>query len=175
MGFQIEPLDNRHDRAAFSCGDDDLDRYLQKQAGQDVKKRVAVVFVASPDGKTIAGFYTLSAHMLHLNDLPEEVAKRLPKYPNVPVTLLGRLARSKDFPGQGVGELLLMDALRRALNGSKIVASAAVVVDAKNNYARKFYEDHDFVQLPLQPMRLYYPMQTIAGLAGLFSADTPKK
>jgi predicted GNAT family N-acyltransferase len=171
LDFKIEPLNDHHDRAAFSCGDDDLDRYLQKQAGQDVKKRVAAVFVASVDGKTIAGFYTLSAHMLHLNDVPMEAAKKLPKYPNVPATLLGRLARSKNLPKQGLGEFLLMDALRKALDGSRTIASAAVVVDAKSEAAREFYEDYDFIRLPQQPMRLYYPMHTIAKL---FPADAPE-
>ena len=106
--YRIEPLGDQHDRAAFSCGVEVLDRYLQKQAGQDVSRRVAAAFVITPDGKTIAGFYTLSAHLVNLADLPESVAKRLPRYPNVPATLLGRLAVSENFRGQGIGELLLL-------------------------------------------------------------------
>jgi len=149
---------------AFSCGVGELDRYLQKQASQDLKKRVAAVFVATEDGKTIAGYYTLSAHMLNLGDLPEEVAKKLPRYPNVPATLLGRLAVSKQFGDRGLGEFLLMDALRQALAGSQRVASAAVVVDSKNDDARRFYERYDFTPLPSQPMRLFYLMKTIAAL-----------
>src|SRR5437764_12459784 len=86
--FRIEPLHDRHDRAAFSCGVEPLDHYLRTQAGQNLKKRVAAVFVVTPDGKTIAGFYTLSAHMLNLNDLPAGIANKLPKYPHLPTTLL---------------------------------------------------------------------------------------
>jgi ribosomal protein S18 acetylase RimI-like enzyme len=165
--FRIEPLHDRHDRAAFSCGIDTLDHYLRTQAGQNLKKRVAAVFVATPDGKTIAGFYTLSAHLLNLGDLPPEIARKLPKYPHLPTTLLGRLAVSLDFRRPRLGEFLLLDALRRALVGSKHVASAAVVVDAKNEEASAFYRRYDFVPLPSQPTRLFYLMSSIAHLFGL--------
>jgi len=172
INFKIEPLDDGHDRAAFSCNVEDLDHYLRKRAGQDMKKRVAAVFVATADGKTIAGFYALSAHMLNLGELPEEIAKKLPRYPNVPATLLGRLAVSKDWRGRGLGEFLLMAALRQALAGTKHVASAAVVVDAKDAAARQFYEHYDFLPLPSQPARLFYLMKTIAAL---FPAHAPEK
>jgi ribosomal protein S18 acetylase RimI-like enzyme len=162
--YRIEPLHDRHDRPAFSCGVEPLDHYLKTQAGQNLKKRVAAVFVATPDGKTIAGFYTLSAHLLNLGDLPAEIAKKLPKYPHLPTTLLGRLAVNLDCRGQGLGEFLLLDALRRALAGSRQVASAAVVVDAKNEEASAFYRRYDFVPLPAQPTRLFYLMSSIARL-----------
>lgn len=162
--YQIEPLSVKHDRAAFSCGVEALDRYLQKQAGQDISRRVAAAFVITPDGTTIAGFYTLSAHLVNLADLPENVAKKLPRYPNVPATLLGRLAVSENFRGQGIGELLLLDALQRALGNTREVASAVVVVDAKDERARGFYLRHDFIPLPTQPNRLFYPMKAIEKL-----------
>jgi predicted GNAT family N-acyltransferase len=164
LDLRIELLDSRHHRAVFSCAVEELDRYLHKQARQDLSKRVAAVFVATPDGSTVAGYYTLSAHTLNLGDLPEEAAKRLPKYPHVPVTLLGRLAVDTRFRGRKVGEFLLLDALRRALAGTKQVASAAVVVDAKNAEARRFYARYDFISLPSQPMRMFYLMRTIAKL-----------
>lgn len=162
--YRIESLSVKHDRAAFSCGVEALDRYLEKQAGQDVSRRVAAVFVITPDGTTIAGFYTLSAHLVNLADLPERVAKKLPRYPNVPATLLGRLAVSENFRGQGIGELLLLDALQRALGNTREVASAVVVVDAKDERARGFYLRHDFIPLPTQPNRLFHPMKTIEKL-----------
>jgi ribosomal protein S18 acetylase RimI-like enzyme len=162
--YRIEPLGDKHDRAAFSCGVEALDRYLQRQASQDVSRRVAAAFVITADGTTIAGFYTLSAHLVNLTDLPESVAKRLPRYLNVPATLLGRLAVSENFRGQGIGELLLLDALKRALGNTREVASAVVVVDAKDERARGFYSDHDFIPLPTQPNRLFYPMKTIEKL-----------
>ncbi|HWO40034.1 MAG TPA: GNAT family N-acetyltransferase [Candidatus Acidoferrum sp.] len=162
--YRIEPLSVKHDRAVFSCGVEPLDRYLQQQAGQDIRRRVAAAFVITPDGTTIAGFYTLSAHLVNLADLPDNVAKRLPRYPNVPATLLGRLAVSENFRGQGIGALLLLDALRRAFGNTREVASAVVVVDAKDERARGFYLRHDFIPLPTQPHRLFYPMKTIEKL-----------
>ena len=124
--YRIEPLGEQHNRAAFSCGVEALDRYLQRQAGQDISKHVAAAFVITPDGETITGFYTLSAHVVSLGDLPDNVAKKLPRYPNVPATLLGRLAVSTDFRGEGIGELLLLDAFKRVLVNAREVASAAL-------------------------------------------------
>lgn len=162
--FRVEPLGRAHDRAAFSCGIEPLDNYLQKQAGQDVAKRVAVCFVLTPDGKTVAGYYTLSQYSVDLVKLPEEIAKKLPKYPEVPTTLLGRLAVSQTFRGQKLGEFLLMDALYRCLLQSKQIASAAVIVDAKDEAAKPFYEHFEFVPLPDIPLRLFLPMRTIENL-----------
>jgi GNAT superfamily N-acetyltransferase len=162
--YRIEPLADKHQREAFSCGVEALDRYLQRQAGQDVAKRVAAAFVITPDGETVAGFYTLSAHTVNLGDLPDRVAKKLPRYPNIPATLLGRLAVSLEFRGQGIGELLLLDAFQRVLATTREVASAVVVVDAKAERAREFYLRHDFIPLPYQPNRLFYPVRTIEKL-----------
>jgi predicted GNAT family N-acyltransferase len=129
-----------------------------------VAKRVAAAFVVTPDGATIAGFYTLSAHVVKLADLPTNIKKKLSRYPNVPATLLGRLAVSGGFRGQGVGELLLLDALKRVLLHSREIASAVVVVDAKEERARDFYLRHDFIPLPTQPNRLFHPVKTIEKL-----------
>jgi ribosomal protein S18 acetylase RimI-like enzyme len=164
--YRIVPLADKHDRAAFSCGVEAFDRYLQRQAGQDVSKHVAAAFVITPDGETIAGFYTLSAHVLNLGDLPDNVAKKLPRYPNVPATLLGRLAVSIVFRGRGIGELLLLDAFRRVLANTQEVGSAALVVDAKDQRAREFYLRHDFIPLPSQPNRFFYTVKTIEKLFG---------
>jgi predicted GNAT family N-acyltransferase len=166
--FVIEPLGARHDRAAFSCGNQQMDSYLQRQAGQDLKKRAAVPFVITPDQKTIAGFYTLSQYAVDLGELPEEISKKMPRYPMVSATLLGRLAVSERFRGQRLGERLLMDALHRALQSSKQIASAAVVVDAKDNQAAAFYRKYGFIDLPKIEKRLFLPMATIAQL---FSED----
>jgi GNAT superfamily N-acetyltransferase len=160
----MERLGEKHNRAAFSCGVEALDRYLWKQASQDVAKKVAAAFVITPDGEAIAGFYTLSAHVVKLGDLPLNVARKLPRYPNVPATLLGRLAVSRDFRGHGIGELLLLDALKRALLNTREIASAVVVVDAKDDRAREFYLRHDFIPLPSQPNRLFYLIKTIEKL-----------
>ncbi len=165
--FRFEPLDkSKHDRAAFSCEHEALNRYVKEQAGQEIKKRVAAVYVLTPDGRTIAGYYTLSQYSIDAGELSAEMAKRLrvPRYDNLPATLLGRLARSTEFKGSGIGELLLMDALKRTLNHSKNIASLAVVVDAKDQKARAFYEAYGFIDVPDHPSRLFIPMQTIAEL-----------
>jgi len=162
--YRTEPLRSQHKRTDFSCGVEPLDRYLQRQAGQDISKRVAAVFVLTPDGETIAGYYTLSAHVVNLADLPDNIAKKLPRYPNVPATLLGRLAASVNWRGQGVGELLLLDAFRRVLLSTREIASALVVVDAKDETARNFYLHHDFIPLPSQPNRLFYTVNDIEKL-----------
>jgi ribosomal protein S18 acetylase RimI-like enzyme len=164
--LQFDLLGSLHDRAGFSCGVPALDAYLQKQAGQDVRRRVAVAFVATPDGKTIAGYYTLSQYSVELGVLPEELAKKLPQYPLVPATLIGRLAVSVAFRGQGIGELLLMDALYRCLGGSRQVASAAVIVDAKDERAAAFYRKYGFLELPKVEQRLFLPMATIEAFFG---------
>jgi predicted GNAT family N-acyltransferase len=166
--FRFEPLASKHDRAAFSCEHERLDRYLKHQAGQDVRKRVAAVYVLTPDGKTVAGYYTLSQYTVDAGELPLELAQKLrvPKYDRLPATLLGRLARSKEFRGAGLGEILLMDALARALQHSKTIASMAVVVDAKDDKAREFYKSYGFLDLPEHANRLFIPMQTVAELLG---------
>ncbi len=160
--YKIEPLGSLHDRAAFSCGVAALDDYIHRQARQDLERKLAAVFVLTSDGKTIAGFYTLSAHSIQAADLPEELARKLPRFP-LPVTLLGRMAVSRSLHGKRLGEFLLMHALERAWFGSQQVASWAVVVDAKLG-ARDFYLKHDFVPLPMQPDRLFLPMKTIEHL-----------
>ena len=161
----IEPLGPHHDRAAFSSGVSALDRYLRQQASQDLARRAAAVFVLTePSAPAVRGYYTLSAASILLAELPEAIAKRLPKYPHVPVTLLGRLAVDAEAQGRGYGELLLMDALRKSLSASRTVASTAVVVDAKDAAARRFYERYQFILLPESGRRLFLPMRVIAAL-----------
>lgn len=157
--YRIESLEAHHVRAGFSCGVSELDLYLQERAGQDLKRKLAAVFVLTDDSKKIAGFYTLSAHSIAGADLPPELAKGLPRFP-LPVTLLGRMAVAQALQGEELGEYLLLDALNRALHGSRQVASWAVVVDAKAG-ARSFYLKHDFIPLPALPDRLFLPMKTI--------------
>lgn len=164
--FRFEPLGTKHDRAAFCCEHERLNTYLKLQAGQDVRKRVAAVYVLTPDGKTIAGYYTLSQYSIAAGELPEEMAKKLrvPIYDKLPATLLGRLARSAGFKAAGLGEMLLMDALNTASEHSRRIASLAIVVDAKDERAKFFYRRYGFVELPEHPNRLFIPMRTVDDL-----------
>jgi GNAT superfamily N-acetyltransferase len=164
-GFHFEPLGD-HDRAAFSCGVEALDRHLRERASQDARRNVAAPFVLVTGENRIAGYYTLSANIILAEDLPAEIVKKLkwPRYPELPATLIGRLARDKAFRGQGIGEWLVMDALKRAFKASAQVASLAVVVDAKDERARRFYVAHEFLSFPDERKRLYLPMKTIEKL-----------
>jgi predicted GNAT family N-acyltransferase len=157
----IEPLGKNHDRAAFSCGKEPLDRYLQNQAGQASDKNLAAIFILTPDGKQIAGYYTLSSYAVKLDEIPQEIARKLTRMQEIPATLLGRLARSIEFRGKRIGEILLANALKRALQNSEHVASWAVVVDAKDEEAVVFYKRYGFIQFPTKPNRLFLPMKTI--------------
>ncbi len=162
----IEPLGPHHDRAVFSCGEPALDSYLQRQATQDVRRRVARVFVAvgAPPGK-VAGFYSLSATSIEKTGLPPPVAKRLPHYP-VPAAFLGRLAVDRSCQGRGIGETLLLDAVRRVLRASAALAVYAIVVDAKSERALAFYTRYGFIPFVSEPGRLVLPLATFekAGL-----------
>jgi GNAT superfamily N-acetyltransferase len=162
----VEGLCDRHDRAAFSCGNPSLDRYLKEQAGQDVRRRCASPFVLVPasGSPTILGYYTLSSYGVDVGELPVEVAKKLPRYPLIPATLLGRLAVDQRHHGRGIGEFLLLDALHRAHGHAVDVAAAAVIVEAIDPAAARFYQRFGFNPLPSTTSRLFLPMQTIAAL-----------
>lgn len=155
--FRIEPLCADHDRAKFSSGSGELDRYFREQASQDIRRRIATCFVAVslPDGG-VAGFYTLTATSIALNALALQIAKKLPRYPVIPAVLLGRLAVAHSFQGQGLGGVLLADALMRSARAE--LGVFAMVVDAKDGAARRFYEHHGFTSLPGEPLRLCLPI-----------------
>ena len=161
MNLVIEPLGKQHNRAAFSCGVADLDDYLKRRAGQDVRRRIARVFVCTEGGSDVVlGFYTLSALSIDVSSLPEDQARKLPRHP-VPAALIGRLAVDRSAQGRGLGRLLVTDAIQRTLGASEQVAIHAVVVDAKNEAARRFYQAYGFLSLPDQPMRLFLPLRSI--------------
>lgn len=163
--YRIEILSGAHDRSAFYSGVEALDSYIQRQAGQDSRKGVASVYISRTEQAGIViGFYTLSSASIDLKDLPSETSNRLPRYPQVPATLLGRLAVQSAHKGRGLGEFLLLDALARSLQQSARIASAAVVVDAKDEVARRFYQRYGFMSLSDDPRRLFLPMKTVARL-----------
>ncbi|MGI8644037.1 MAG: GNAT family N-acetyltransferase [Thermomicrobiales bacterium] len=165
--FRIEPFSRNLDRSQFACGEDALDRYLQRQAGQDFDRSLTAIFVAvDSDIERVAGFYTLSAQSIGAEQLPAEIARRLPRHP-APVTLLGRLAVDKAYQGQGLGRALLYDALQRAYQIRLQIGSMAVIVDAKHREACAFNERHEFRRLPSQEYRLFILMTTIGRLLEL--------
>ena len=162
--YTFEPLAN-HDRTTFSCGIPELDNHLVHRASQDAKRKVAASFVMVGEGRVI-GYYTLSAYGIRVTELPSDIARKLPKYPLVPATLLGRLAVAKALQGQKLGQVLLMDALHRSWKNTTEVGSVGVVAEAIDEAARKFYLHHEFVPLPEHPRKLFIAMKTIQKLFG---------
>lgn len=158
--LRVEVLGPQHDRSAFDSGAEPLDRYFRLQAGQDARKNMAAPFVLVLPNGAIGGYYTLSATGVNLTDLPAPITRKLPRYPLVPATLLGRLAVDRRHQGKGYGRYLLADALFRAVRSE--IASFAVVVAAKDENARRFYERESFLPFPDQPMKLFRPMSDIA-------------
>lgn len=156
MVSQIVPLGD-HDRAAFSCGVPALDQYLKTQASQDRRSGVAAIYVLA-DGKRILGYYSLAATGIERRAMPDEVTGKMPRYPIIPAYLIGRLAVDISLQGQGYGRGLLADALRRCVRLAVEVAAALVVVDAKDDSARTFYERTEFALFPEEPNRLYVTM-----------------
>jgi ribosomal protein S18 acetylase RimI-like enzyme len=155
--IRIEPLSARHDRSQFSSGSEVLDRYFREQASQDVKRRIATCFVAaSVENQSVVGYYTLTATGIALSAMADAIARKLPRYPVVPAVLLGRLAVDRRYKGQGLGGILLADALMRT--GRAELGVFAMVVDAKDEAAQSFYEHYGFTVLPGEARRLCLPI-----------------
>lgn len=155
--FTIVPLTSEHNRKCFSCGVDALDDYFHKQVSQDMRRRVAACYVAVEieTGK-VAGFYTLSAGSVPLADVPEQLAKRLPRYQAVPVARLGRLAVHMDYRQQRLGAALLWDSMMRSVRSE--LAVFALIIDAKDDQAISFYHHHGFLALGSLPNQMIYPL-----------------
>ena len=156
--YIISAHDGKMDAKAFSCGQSVLDDYIRRYALQDVKRDLARVFVASPedDSTCMAGFFTLSAGSVSCSDLPEKVARKLPRYP-VPVALIGRLAVDQAFQGKGLGSILLADACQKVRRARDTLAVAGIIVEAKNDSAASFYRHFGFTELAGKPDRLLLP------------------
>lgn len=156
-----EALAPRHDRSQFRCGEPELDAYLQTKAAQDIRRKVAAVYVMVErrNPSLIIGYYTLSSFAVETALLPEDLQHRLPRYPLIPATLIGRLARDVRFPG--LGSQLLVDALKRISRHAQQIGSAAVIVDVKNEAVKKFYLRHGFMAFGGTSKRLFLPVKAI--------------
>ena len=164
----IEPLRlDFHRRESFRCGEVTLDRYLQEFAGQEIRRRTASVFVLTPVGDPqILGYYSLSQSSIGLSELPPEVQKKLPRYPKIPATLLGRLAVDRSCHGRRFGEVLLLDSLYRTWTVSQQIAAFAMVVDVLEIQPDPlgFYLSYGFKAFPENPRRLYLPLAEFKNL-----------
>jgi GNAT superfamily N-acetyltransferase len=160
----IEALAERHDRSSFVCGNAALDRHLKAQASQDVRRRISACYVGrAVADEIVVAYYTLSAASILLDALPAALAKRLPRYPTVPAARIGRLAVDRRCRGQGLGGMLLADALGRILRAE--IACYAAVVDAKDEGAAQFYRHHGFIPFAQDARMLFLPLRTVSGLA----------
>jgi len=154
--FTLVRLDATHERHPFHCASPALDQYFRSQITQDVRRHVAVAFVAVSDAGDLAGFYTLSAASIVLGDLPAQAARKLPRYPTVPAVRLGRLAVDTRFAGQGLGGALLVNALARAASAD--IGAYAMTADAKDEAAAAFYRHHGFLAFERQSLVLFRPL-----------------
>lgn len=148
--FIVEPLDPaKHRREEFDCGMSALNDFLRLRARKEMDQGTSACFVIVPesDPHVVAGYYTLSAAVILRSELPDAITKKLPKYHELPTTLLGRLARDGRFRGTGIGDRLMASVLHRAVFASRQVASWAIVTDPKDDKARAFYSAFGFLDL----------------------------
>ncbi len=158
--FVIEKLSSHHDRSAFDCGVEELNDYLKKYSGQHERRGISRTYVAVEEGeKRALGYYSISSGSIAFDTVPEN----LPRHP-VPIALIGRPAVDKSARGHGLGEMLLMHALRSAQRASEVVGIYAVVVDAWDEAAKKFYLKYGFNQLRDDQLHLYLSMKVIKQL-----------
>lgn len=158
--FAIELLSSQHKREAFTCGVEPLDRYFREQVSQDVRRRATACYVVlEVRTNTVAGYYTLAAGSVLLARMPQTLAKKLPRYPDVPVARLGRLAVDQRFRGRKLGAALLWDAIERAARSEVVVYG--MIVDAKDDESVAFYEYHGFMMLDAEARQLVLPLANV--------------
>ncbi len=162
--WTIRRLDKSHDRTTFDCGQAMLNEWIKDRASQFDRRDLSRTFVATRSKEWgVVGYYAISSHRVVHQMLPDDEAKSLPRL-DIPVVLIGRLAVDRSAQGQGVGALLLVDALRRSANISEQIGIRAVEVDAIDDSARSFYLKFGFRPLLDDPRHLFLPMHEIRKL-----------
>ena len=160
--MRIEPLAAHHNRRGFACGESALDDYLQRFARQHAKANLSRTYVAA-EGATVLGFYSLAMAAILKDQLPAVHGARFPRFP-LPIARLARLAVDQSRQGQGLGERLLMDALQRCARLADNIGMIGVIVDAKHERARQWYERYEFERFPDVPLTLWLPIAVIKQL-----------
>jgi predicted GNAT family N-acyltransferase len=165
MSYIAIPLTSAHKKADFICGKPLLDGYLHTQAKQDVKRRLSACFILADETNKVIGYYTLSSASIPRDQLPDAIKNKMPpRYHDLPATLLGRLATDLNSRGQGFGETLLLDALKRSYDiSTKEIGSMAVIVDPIDEDAIRFYAKYGFILLP-DSGKMFMAMETMAQL-----------
>lgn len=166
--FIIEPLDvTRHDRAGFSCGVVQVDNFLQRTANKLSKADHLRVFVMTPGGATIAGFYAINSHAIDYRDLPAALTRNRPGHGSIPAAYISMIGRDRRFHGEGLGSDLLVDCLLRLVRLSETIGLAVVMLDildcgdaVRTKRRGDLYRAFGFQPLPTQPMRMFLPIAT---------------
>jgi GNAT superfamily N-acetyltransferase len=162
--LRIEKLRREHDISAFHSGEEQLDRFLDRYAFSNLRAGGSTTYVALA-GDRIVGFYSLAVGQVSYEDAPERLVQGIARHP-VPVMLLARLAVDLDWQGQRLGAGLLRDALSRTLQAADIVGIRALIVHAKNERARAFYEHFGFQPSPTDPYHLFRLLKDIRAMVG---------
>lgn len=170
--YIIEPFDpERHDRAAFSCGVEQVDNYFQKTANKLAKADNVRLYVMVDTAGTVVGFYALNAHAVQFADLPAKFARTLPSYGNIPAAYISMIGRDQKFSGGGYGCDLLVDALRRIAVAADAIGVAVVMLDvldcgAADRVARRMalYESYGFLSLASNRLRMFLPVSVVRKL-----------
>jgi GNAT superfamily N-acetyltransferase len=153
---KIELYSSSHLYAQFDCGVEALNKYLQSLASPDIKRGMAQVYIAV-DKSIVVGYYSLSPFSILFSELPEKLSKKYPPNKDVPCWLIGKLARSLSVKGQGIGEFLLLDAMKRIKQGACVYGGFCIIVDTKDDKAARFYKKYGFEILDeAQNTRRYY-------------------
>jgi GNAT superfamily N-acetyltransferase len=162
LDYRLEALAANHNRKDFACNEPELDEYLRQFARQHAKSNISRTYVAAA-GSRILGYYSISMGAIQRDNLPPSRQARLPNFP-LPIARLARLAVDRRVQRQRLGEILLMDALYRCYQLSQQIGMMGVVVDAKHERAKHFYQRYEFEEFPDHPLTLWLPIQVIEGL-----------
>jgi GNAT superfamily N-acetyltransferase len=156
------PIGKQYDREVFDCGEQALNDFLRLHARKSHERGGSKTFLAidEGDGKTVLGYYTLSPASLTYARSPESVRRGLARH-DLPVFRLGRLAVDRALQGQGLGGQLLLAAGRRCILAASEVGGVALLIDAKNERAAKWYASYGAVPLLDAPLSLLLPLRTI--------------
>jgi GNAT superfamily N-acetyltransferase len=160
----IEKLRRDHPIDAFDCGQEDLNSWLRKHALQNQGAGAAQTYVGLA-GDVVIGYYSLAVGQIEYNDAPERLRKGLARHP-VPIMLLARLAVDKNWQKKGVGRALLRDAVLRTMQAAEIAGIRALAVHAKDEQARRYYEQFDFAASPADPLHLLVLLKDIRRRVG---------
>jgi GNAT superfamily N-acetyltransferase len=162
--LRIEKVRPDHSVVGFNCGQEELDRFLARFALVNQLAGAAQTYVALA-GDALVGYYSLTVGEVAYGDAPDRLKKGLARHP-VPIMVLARLAVSDSAQGRGIGAGLLKDAMLRTIQAADIAGIRALVVHAKDESARRFYEHFGFIASPTDPLHLYLLVKDIKRIAG---------